>query len=103
MSLVTRKDAMSEDLIQKDDRSAETMAKLFDDMAAKIRLNKEHPFGGAFVIVPPENGGEPFQTLILDAKQDPAQFFTLLKVKSEAQITMLDQAARNQNAFPRRG
>lgn len=93
---------MSEDLIQKNDRSGEALAKIFDDMAAKIRLNKDNPFGGAFVIVPPENGGDPFQTLILDAKQDPAQFFTLLKVKSEAQITLIDQAMRNQNAFPRR-
>ena len=91
---------MSEqDLIHKDDRSAEALAKLFDDMAAKIRLNKEHPFGGAFVIIPPENGGDAMQTLILDAKQDPAQFFTLLKTKAEMQIMALDQLARNQQAF----
>ena len=93
---------MSEDLITQNDRSAETLAKIFDDMAARIRLNKDNPFGGAFVIIPPADGGDPFQTLILDAKQDPAQFFMLLKAKAENQITAIDHANRTQNAFPRR-
>jgi hypothetical protein len=95
---------MSENLIAQPDRSPEAFAKLFDEMAAKIRLNKDNAFGGAFVIIPPpENGGEPIQTLILDSKQDAGQFFTLLKTKAEAQILALDHQARNQQAgFPRR-
>lgn len=92
-----------EPLIAKDDRSAEALAKLFDDMAARIRLNKDNAFGGAFVIIPPENGGDPIVTLILDGKQDPGQFYTLLKVKAETQIAVLDRLARSQNAFQRRG
>lgn len=93
---------MSEELIQQAKLSPEAVAQLFDDMAAKIRLNKDNSFGGAFVIIPPEEGGAPIVTLILDSKQDPGQFFTLLKVKAEAQITMLDVARRNQSAFARR-
>ena len=94
---------MSENLIQPLDRSPETLAKLFDDMAAKIRLNKDNAFGGAFVIIPPETGGDPIVTLILDSKQDPSQFFMLLKTKAEIQIASLDALARNQQAFQRRG
>lgn len=92
---------MDQPLINNPDRSAEALAKFFDDMAAKIRLNKDNAFGGAFVIIPPDQGGEPFQTLILDAKQDPAQFFILLKTKCESQITSIDQQARNQGGFAR--
>lgn len=91
-----------QELIEQNKHTPESIAKLFDEMAARIRLNKDHSFGGCFLIVPPESGGDVFQTLILDAKQDPAQFFTLLKVKCDAQISLLDQAARSQNAFPRR-
>lgn len=93
---------MSEPLIQDQNRPMEAVAALFDAMAARIRLNKDNSFGGAFVIIPPDNGGEPIVTLILDDKQDPAQFYTLLKVKAEAQIVQIDQLARQQGGYGRR-
>ena len=36
-------------------------------MAAMIELNADVVFGGAVVIIPPENGGEPIELLILDS------------------------------------
>lgn len=86
---------MSEPLIQPEKTS---LAQPFQDMAARIVRNADQAFGGAFVIVPPSNGGETMETLILDGKQDPAQFFTLLKVKCDLAIGELDQKARNQQS-----
>ena len=70
-------------------------------MADKIDLNDATTFGGAFVIIPPPDGGEPLETLILDAKQDPAQFFILLKARIDNAIVLLDQS-KNQGFAGRR-
>jgi hypothetical protein len=87
---------MTEPLIQPPENTA---AKAFQDMADRIRHNAGQSFGGAFVVIPPvNNGGDPLETLILDSKQDPAQFWTLLKVKCDLAIGELDQRARNQQA-----
>ena len=59
-------------------------------------------FGGAFVVVPPPGAGEPIETLILDAKQDPAQFWTLLKTKCDIALGELDAKQRAGQAFGRR-
>lgn len=94
---------MSEPLIAGKDNSVETLAKRFDVMADRMRLNKDNSFGGAFVIIPPVGeGSEPIDTLILDSKQDLSQFWMLLKQKAENEIMQLTMAQRNQNAFPRR-
>ena len=79
-----------------------TTADLFRRMAARIDHNAADGFGGAFLIVPPANGGDAIDTLILDTLQDPAQFWTLLKTKCDIQIQKLDNAARQSQAFNRR-
>lgn len=91
---------MSEPLIQSKDNSVETLSRRFDAMGERMRHNKDSAFGGAFVICPPTaEGSEPIDTLILDSKQDIAQFWILLKAKAEQELSQLAQVQRNQGAF----
>lgn len=93
---------MSEPLIQNQEKTVEVLAQLFVAMSDRMVLNKDGAFGGAFVIVPPKDGGDPIETLVLDSRQDPAMFWMLLKTKAEMQIAQIDQLARNQGPFARR-
>lgn len=81
---------------------ADLYAQRFDAMAARIRHNGSDSFGGAVVVVPPVNAGEPFETLILDSKQDAGQFWSLLKVKCDMALAELDGQQRQQGFAPRR-
>jgi len=56
-------------------------AQRFRAMADRIDHNTESTFGGGFVIVPPQQGGEAMEALILDTRADPVQFFMLLQAK----------------------
>jgi hypothetical protein len=71
-------------------------------MADAIERNPTGNFGGAFVVVPPVEAGDPLETLILDTKQDPAQFWMLLKTKCDIELGLLDQKQRTGQAFGRR-
>ena len=82
--------------------SVHDLLKKFEAMAERMSRNGDDNFGGAFVVVPPENGGEPIEPLILDAKQDPAQFWMLLKTKCDLELGALDQKQRQNAAFGRR-
>ncbi|MDE2099019.1 MAG: hypothetical protein KGL39_17325 [Patescibacteria group bacterium] len=74
-------------------------AEKFRLMATAIERNAEGSFGGAFVVVPPPEAGEPLETLILDTKQDPAQFWMLLKTKCDLELAALDAKQRQQATF----
>ena len=76
-----------------------TSPQRFRSMADAIERNEGASFGGAFVIIPPQDGGDPIETLILDNKQDPAQFWSMLKTKADIMLAELDQAQRNVAAF----
>jgi hypothetical protein len=79
------------------------LADRFRKMADDIERNAGAGFGGAFVVVPPEGGGEPFEQLFVTDRQDPSDFWVLLSSKCKTAITAVDQAARNQQAgFARR-
>ena len=71
----------------------------FSAMAARIVGNEQNPFGGAFVVVPPENGGAALEVLILDATQDATQFWSILKTKCELALYELEEKQRNSAAF----
>ena len=71
----------------------------FADMSLLITQNNDKGFGGAFVVVPPEGGGEPLETLILDSKQDASQFWSLLQAKASVMIAELEEKKRTQGAF----
>lgn len=79
-----------------------TIADLFRRMADRLEHNQNDPFGGCFLIVPPAEGGSHLETLILDVKQDPTQFWLLLKTKCDSEIASLDNASRQGQAFGRR-
>lgn len=74
----------------------------FRKMAERLDHNAADGFGGCFLIVPPTDGGDVIETLILDSRQDPTQYWILLKSKCEIEIARLDQSNRSQNAFGRR-
>lgn len=73
-------------------------ASLFRNMAAKIELNSNEAFGGAFVVVPPGEG-DPFSSLILDSDADPASFWGVLKAKCDIALSKLDMAERQKKGF----
>ena len=79
-----------------------TAPQRFRAMADAIEKNAEGSFGGCFVVVPPEGGGDPLETLILDSKQDPAQFWNLLMTKCQIMLAELDQKQRSNASFGRR-
>ena len=74
------------------------IAARFTNMSNVITHNDDSGFGGAFVIVPPKDGGDVMETLILDNRQDAVQFWTLLQVKCQTQIAALDSANRQVQA-----
>jgi len=77
-----------------DNQSIDQQAvRIFTGMAARIETNYGADFGGAFVICPPEGGS--LATLLLDSKQDPIQFWSLLKAKCEIALAELDQKKRS--------
>lgn len=77
------------------------IAARFRAMADAVERNAQGSFGGAFVVIPPEGGGEPLETLILDNRQDIAQFWIFLKTKSENEIAAVDQKQRAAATFGR--
>lgn len=72
-------------------------AEPFQKMAESIRHNAEKSFGGALVILPPGQNVSPTEMLLLDSRQDQAQFFGLVKSMAElalAEISLREQQQR---------
>jgi hypothetical protein len=76
------------------------IAQVFDDMAARIRLNESSEFAGAFVIVPP--GGGEKALLILDNSQKPEVFWGLLQTTAALALAEIDDRQRQGMAYGRR-
>ena len=76
-------------------------AAFYREMAARIEHNDPASYGGSFVVVPPGDHSEPMTLLILDPKQDPVQFWGLLKIKAEVALNALEEISRGQSAFGR--
>ena len=72
----------------------EVRAKLFEAMAAQIRLNRSAPkFGGAFLFIPPGLGTEPFSSLMLNQEQ-PGIFWAAVKTLADMALQELDKNQR---------
>lgn len=71
---------------------------LFFAMSKTIVSNESNGFGGAFVIVPPAEGGEALSTLIVDANLDPAAFWGLLQAKCTLALKEIEDKQRQKNA-----
>ena len=67
-------------------------AERFTKMAARITHNQDATFGGAAVIMPPANGGEPIELLILDSKSDPAQFWGAILSRAQLEVNTIRSA-----------
>ena len=78
---------MSDEELSSNEKLAEQRAKLFEQMAARIRLNKDAKFGGAFLVVPPADG-EPFSIILLDQEEAPI-FWGALKGLYEVAIAAI--------------
>lgn len=75
-----------------------TAAGRFRAMAEQIeRQLPTSGFGGAFVIVPPENGGTPIAVMLLDDLADPAMFWSAVQTK--AQIALREIEARERQGL----
>ena len=70
----------------------------FRQMAERIDHNSpphlDAAFGGAAVIIPPNQGGKPVELLILDASSDPAQFWATVITRINMVVSELDAQAR---------
>ncbi len=91
---------MSENLIAGQDTNLAALTKELRDMADRIEANGVAYFGGCFVVLPPL-GFDPLSALILDNKQDAAQFFGMLKTKCDIQLATIDEQQRNTRGYGR--
>lgn len=74
----------------------------FREMALALERNEYAPFGGAFVIVPPKDGGDVVATLLFDKQLNPSQFWAILKTKCEIALNELMQQEQSNRGFGRR-
>lgn len=91
---------MTEQLIEGQETNIQTLAKELRDMADRLEANGIAYFGGCFVVLPPM-GFDPLSALILDNKQDAAQFFALLKTKCDMQLMGIEEQQRGSRGFGR--
>ena len=73
----------------------------FTKMAERIQHNTDSTFGGAVVIIPPGQNGEPIELLMLDAQGDPAQFWSTILTRIQMQMSKLQDAERVAQGFRR--
>jgi hypothetical protein len=71
-------------------------------VADQIEKMNADTFGGVAVIVPPQDGGESIEVLILDPKKNLAQFYSMIQTRLQIDTVELDARARQQQGgFPR--
>ena len=71
----------------------------FTDMAARIELNAEQGFSGAFVIVPPGEEAAPCVMLILDNSGDPAVFWGSVMTRCQIELEKIKQGEDDRGGF----
>lgn len=69
-------------------------------VADQIEAMNADVFGGVAVIVPPQDGGEPIEVLILDPKKNPAQFYSTIQTRLQIDAAELGDRSRQQQGFP---
>lgn len=75
-------------------------AEVFRAMADRLGDNASHPFGGAYVIIPPGDS-EAMQVFVIDAQHNPAQFFMLLEAKIKFALEQIEIEERRKQGFGR--
>jgi hypothetical protein len=79
----------------------ETRARLFESMAAQIRLNKHAKFGGALLAIPPGDGTEPFSFITFN-QDEAAIFWSIVQTLGQMAQSAMEQASRGGQGFGRR-
>lgn len=72
----------------------------FRAMADRIDKNADSGFGGAICIVPPD-GGETIELLILEATDNPAQFWGIIQARAIMALNKIEQDRAMNKAFGR--
>lgn len=72
-------------------------------VADQIERMDADTFGGVAVIVPPQDGGDPIEVLILDPKKNPAQFYSTIQTRLQIDTAELATQGRQQQAGFSRG
>ena len=83
------------------DRPVNPAVEALRRMADHVERNAQAGFGGCVVIVPPANGGDPIEILILDNRADVVQFYANLAARITVRTTELDAIGRQGQAFGR--
>jgi len=79
-----------------------TASDCFKNMAARIEHNADSKFGGAVVIYPPDEGGDPIEVLLLDQASDPVMFWQTVQSRIAIVLETLKDKQRQSAAFGRR-
>lgn len=82
-----------------DTPAEQTAADRFRQMAERIDHNAASAFGGAYVIIPPRSAFTPWDVLVLDTQEDPAQFLMVLQAKISAALDEIRQKEARAGAF----
>ena len=88
-----------------DEPQAPTKDEPFSQMAERIKRNVADGFGGACVIVAPDNGGDPIEILIVvpkGGKMDLAQFYATITSRIQTTLEELNQQNAVAQGFGRR-
>jgi len=85
-------------LIERQQPGAAAILRRIADQIDKLESDA---FGGVAVIVPPENGGEAIELLIIDPAKNVAQFYATITTRLTTQQSALDDQSRMQQGFPR--
>lgn len=70
------------------------LADAFRKMADRIEHNAGSEFGGACLIVPPFNGGDPIEFLLLGPKPDLAQFYSTIQTRIQMVLQEIQEKQR---------
>jgi hypothetical protein len=74
----------------------ERRARMFDSMAAQLRLNKDAKFGGAFLMIPPDSTEEQCQSLMLLNMEQPGIFWAAIQTIANMAVNETDRMQRQQ-------
>ncbi len=85
-------------LIERKEHGAAVILRRLADTIEKMDADA---FGGVAAIVPPQDGGDPIELLIVDPKKNAAQFYATIKTRLETQLDDLNTTMRSQQAFRR--
>jgi hypothetical protein len=72
----------------------ERRARMFDSMAAQLRLNHEARFGGAFLLIPPDSTEEQCHSFLALNMEQPGIFWAAVQTISKFAVDETDRIQR---------